>query len=74
MILGDYYYIAGDGWVAAVSLDTLRKLPDGGTITNKTESLGASAEVTGSSTNKDHLLWVGTQTNIHAIGGRLTEG
>lgn len=74
MILGDYYYIAGDGWVAAVSLDTIKNTPGGGTIENKTESLSASSEVTGSSTNKDHLLWVGTQTNIHAIGGRLTEG
>lgn len=74
MILGDYYYIAGDGWVAAASLDTIKSTPAGGTIKNKTESLSASAEVTGSSTNKDHLLWVGTQTNIHAIGGRLTEG
>ncbi len=74
MILGDYYYIAGDGWVAAVSLETLRNTPGGGTITNKTESLSASAEVTGTSTNKDHLLWVSTATNIYALDGRLTEG
>lgn len=80
MILGDYYYITGDGWIAAVSLDTLKNLSAGGTINNKTESLTESPETTGSSTNKDHLLWVGKTTNnvavgnIYALDGRLTEG
>lgn len=80
MILGEYYYITGDGWVAAVSLETLKSLPAGGTIKNKTESLSASPKETGTSTNKDHLLWVGKTTNdvtlskIYALDGRLTEG
>lgn len=74
MLLGDYYYIAGNGWVAAVSIDTLKKTPAGEAIKNKTESLTASSEVTGSSTNKDHLLWVSTDTNVYALDGRITEG
>lgn len=71
LILGDYYYIAGDGWVAAVSLDTLKSLPNGGTIGNRSET---NTGISGTSTNKDDLLWVETKTNIYALDGRLTQG
>lgn len=71
MILGDYYYIAGDKWVAAVSLDTLKNTPAGGKIANRSET---DTSISGTSTNNDHLLWVPTSTNIYALGGRLTEG
>ena len=74
MLLGDYYYIAGDGWVAAVSIDTIKATEPGRTISNKTESLTAPASETGVSDNKDHLLWVKTDTNIYALDGRITEG
>lgn len=73
-ILGDYYYICGDEWVAAVSLDTLKRTDAGTAIANKTEDLSAPASVTGVSTNKDHLLWVSTATNIYAVDGRDTKG
>ncbi len=74
MILGDYYYIAGDGWVAAVSIDAIKATTPGGTIQNETESLTASSDVTGKSSDKNKLLWVKTATNIYALDGRITEG
>lgn len=72
MVLGDYYYIVGDGWIAAASLDAIKNTPAGGTI--------ASSSGVSTTTNKNELIWCETTTNnvaigkIYALDGRLTEG
>ncbi len=80
-IVGGYYYITGEGWVAGVSLETMRieALSDG---EKKIESV-TSGEGINSSTNRNQLLWVsvpkitksdGTyDRKIYAVAGRDTQ-
>ncbi len=75
VIVGGYYYIVGDDFFAAVSLDTLKKLGDGQVIQNTGEtSRNAYSGFTDKSSNPDYLLWVPVQTKLYAIDGRDTQG
>lgn len=68
-IVGGYYYIVGDGWLAAVSIDVLR---DTSVTTLTTRSLSNAAQ--GSvSDNPNHLLWCNTSVKLYAIAGRDTQ-
>ncbi len=74
VIVGGYYYIVGDDFFAAVSLDTLKKLGDGQVIQNTGEGTrNASVGYVDSSNNADYLLWVPTKTKLYAIDGRDTQ-
>lgn len=72
MILGDYYYIVGDGWIAAASIDGINATANGGTL--------VSSSGVNTTTNKNELIWCETDVNgknigsIYALDGRITEG
>ena len=71
-IVGGYYYIVGKGggtskpWIAAVSLDTLKKVAQSN---NKVIKAASAGNV---STSKDELLWIETNLEMYAIAGRDT--
>ncbi len=72
-VIGSYYYIVGDdgagnGWIAAVSTDTLKNLANGATI--KTTSF--TSPTPGKSSEEDCLIWVPAQGNMYALDGRVT--
>lgn len=67
-IVGGYYYIVGDGWLAGVSIDVLR---DTNVSALTTPSL-TSAAIGSHSENPNHLLWCNTSVNLYAIAGRDT--
>ena len=70
-IVGGYYYIVGKGggtskpWIAAVSLDTLKKVAQS---SNKV----ISAAPGNTSTAKDDLLWIETDMEMYAVAGHDT--
>lgn len=75
-IIGGYYYICGNNgaglnWVAAVSVDTLRNIPNGTAIANESKT---DDKVACHSKYKDKLLWVKTDTKVFAFDGRDTRG
>ncbi len=70
-IIGNYYYICGNKWVAAVSLDALKEIDNNGRITNVSETDTSKSY---KSTSKNDLLWVSTATKIYAVDGRDTKG
>ncbi len=70
-IIGGYYYLCGDKWIAAVSVDALKNIENNGKIANVSET---DTSKSFKSTNKNHLLWVPTETNIYAADGRDTRG
>ncbi len=67
-IVGGYYYIVGDGWLAGVSLDVLRntntKALTTPSLTN--ENLGCKSR------DANQLLWCNTSVKLYAIAGRAT--
>ena len=71
-IVGGYYYIVGDGWVAGVSLETLQKLATKTLVANE-EAVIASAEGEWYSYNPDELIYRYTDTSLYAIAGRDTQ-
>ncbi len=64
-IVGGYYYIVGDGWLAGVSLDVLRN-------TSVTTLTTPSLDVPLPSSNPDDLIWCTTSVDLYAIAGRDT--
>lgn len=68
MILGDYYYIVGDKWVAAVSLDTLIKTKHNDKIPGNPLS-----DTSGETNDSGKLIWVPTDVNLYALDGRVSE-
>lgn len=67
-IVGGYYYIVGDGWLAGVSVDVLR---DVNVTALSTPSL--TSEALGSkSSDPNQLLWCNTSVKLYAIAGRDT--
>ncbi|MBR0535790.1 MAG: hypothetical protein IIX14_05370 [Clostridia bacterium] len=68
-IVGGYYYIVGDGWLAGVSLDVLR---DVGVSSLHTPDLVQSAAGCHSE-DPTALLWCGTSVDLYAIAGRDTQ-
>ena len=67
-IVGGYYYIVGDGWLAGVSLDVLRNTA---ITTLSTPSL-TNAGVGSHSSDVNQLLWCNTSVKLYAIAGRDT--
>ncbi len=67
-IVGGYYYIVGDGWLAGVSLDVLR---DTNVSELHTPSLTSSA-LGSKSSNPNDLLWCDSSVKLYAIAGRDT--
>ncbi len=67
-IVGGYYYIVGDGWLAGVSLDVLRDTNVSALTTPSltNESLGSKSE------DPNQLLWCNTSVKLYAIAGRDT--
>ncbi len=68
-IVGGYYYIVGDGWLAGVSLDVLR---DTSVTALSTPSL-TSAALGCKSSDPNQLLWCETSVKLYAIAGRDTQ-
>lgn len=68
-IVGGYYYIVGDGWLAGVSLEVLR---DTNVSTLTTPSLTSAARGCYSD-NPNDLLWCSTSVDLYAIAGRDTQ-
>lgn len=70
--VGGYYYVgvnAGEGYMCAISMETLRAAGNGSVLWCGTYD---AASNTCSSTNVDHVLYVRTGDMIYAIGGRET--
>ena len=67
-IVGGYYYIVGDGWLAGVALDVLR---DTSRTALTTKSLTNAAQGC-KSDNVNDLLWCETAVDLYAIAGRDT--
>ncbi len=67
-IVGGYYYIVGDGWLAGVSLEVLRNTA---ITTLSTPSL-TNATIGSKSSDANQLLWCNTSVNLYAIAGRDT--
>lgn len=67
-IVGGYYYIVGDGWMAGVMLDVLR---DTSVTTLSTPSL-TNENIGCKSTDPNQLLWCNTSVDLYAIAGRDT--
>ncbi len=69
-VVGGYYYITGKGWVAAVSVDTLRTAAKS---SDKTIYSVTDGSPTNRSQDKNKLLWTGTSNlEIYAVAGRDT--
>lgn len=68
-IVGGYYYIVGDGWMAGVMLDVLR---DTNVTTLSTPSL-TNANLGWKSNDPNQLLWCNTSVDLYAIAGRDTQ-
>ena len=71
-IVGGYYYIVGDGWLAGVSIETLKELA---TNTNISDDKRVITAASGEwySGNKNELLYCYTSTDLYAIAGRDTQ-
>ena len=67
-IVGGYYYIVGDGWMAGVMLDVLR---DTSVTSLSTPSL-TNENIGCKSTDPNQLLWCNTDVDLYAIAGRDT--
>ena len=67
-IVGGYYYIVGDGWLAGVSLDVLRDT----SVTELTTPSLTNAALGCKSANSNDLLWCTTSVKLYAIAGRDT--
>ncbi len=67
-IVGGYYYIVGDGWMAGVMLDVLR---DTSVTTLSTPSL-TNENIGCKSKDPNQLLWCNTDVDLYAIAGRDT--
>lgn len=68
-IVGGYYYIVGDGWMAGVSLDVLRDT----TITALSTPSLTNAALGCKSEDPNQLLWCATSVKLYAIAGRDTQ-
>lgn len=68
-IVGGYYYIVGDGWLAGVSLDVLRDT----TVTTLSTPSMSDPSVACHSEDPNQLLWCTTSVNLYAIAGRDTQ-
>ena len=69
--VGGYYYFAGNGFFAGVSLEALKAAKNDSTIVDdgivlKDENTSASM------TNPNNVLWVDTADQIYAMDGRDT--
>lgn len=70
-VIGGYYYIGGNGWIAAVSVNTLRNLEDGATILNEDQN---NSDKGCKTKDPNKLIWDSTYTNIYSFDGRDTRG
>ncbi len=83
-IVGGYYYIVGNGWMAGVSIDNFRNtavtelvtghLDNAGTVDETLPVGKEDYEIGCKSRNQTRLLWVKTdELNIYSIAGRDTQ-
>ena len=70
-VIGGYYYIGGNGWIAAVSVNTLRNLENGATILNEDQN---NSDKGCKTKDPNKLIWDSTYTNIYSFDGRDTRG
>ncbi len=68
-IVGGYYYLVGDGWLAGVDIDVLKDT----TVSRINTPSLVDASVGCHSVKKSDLLWVETEVPLYAIAGRDTQ-
>lgn len=67
-IVGGYYYIVGDGWLAGVSIDVLKDT----SVTALTTPSLTDDTIGSKSTDPNQLLWCNTSVKLYAVAGRDT--
>ena len=78
-IVGGYYYIVGNyagqekGWLAGVSIDTLKDLATSTKINDSQRVIISAGNGGSSSYESTELLWCDTDIKLYAIAGRDTQ-